>query len=148
VLILGVEVLEFIDRSDEVLEAQHLQVVLIGIGIQLHLPLLLLLGLTGVPRVCLPPGLQQRLLVDLALLHNKFQYSGKPLHDPSRSGIEEAVLDVMFGAALEVGDGEGAGGLEDGGVAREEAVAVVHQVVEHLVVAQLQVVPPALLPPA
>ena len=101
-LIFGVEVLDFIDRGDQILETHHLQVVLTHVRIQFSLFLFLLFGLRGLPRVHLSPLLLQGLLVYLALFHNELQYSRQPFDDPVGSILQKTTSYVMLGTAFQV----------------------------------------------
>ena len=112
--IAGEEVLELIHRGYEVLEAKHDQVLLARFGIQLDLLLFLLRIFAIVPRIYLPPLLNQRIFVDLRLLFHKGQHSGNPSHDPTGRVLQKAVLDVVGGTHLHISDCWLSGGEEDG----------------------------------
>ena len=112
--IAGEEVLELIHRCYEVLEAKHDQVLLARFGIQLDLLLFLLRIFAIVPRIYLPPLLNQRIFVDLRLLFHKGQHSGNPSHDPTGRVLQKAVLDVVGGTHLHISDCWLSGGEEDG----------------------------------
>lgn len=80
------------------------------------------------------------MLVDLSLSIHKLQHLGHPLHNPIRSILQKSILYVALSTSLEILLCNFPCRPQDHRIASIEAVAIVHQIIENFIVAELEVV--------
>ena len=77
------------------------------------------------------------MLIDLSLSVHKLEHLRHPLYYPVRSILQKPILDIALGATLQILLRHLSCRPQDHRVACVETVAVVHEVIEDLIVAQL-----------
>lgn len=132
-----VEVLQFIHRSNEILEAKHNKVLLAGFRIKFDLFFSLFLPFLwcGLPGISCTPLIHQGMLINFSFSLNESEHTSHPSNDPFGGPFKKAILDIMIGTARKILNSDWSCRFKNGRVTSKETITIIHQIIETFCIA-------------